>query len=128
MKAAHVKRVSERAARVRAFLLPGTVDGAAVPDPQDRLRQLLLRTGGREGLPPDTSLRQAVAEVTRFLETDVPELVQAVFDAQREAREARSALALRAGTTYKAVVYSAAPVKVEYVTEVPEEDSGGGGN
>jgi hypothetical protein len=112
MNAAHLKKVEARAERVRQLLLPLTVTRGDVGDPQDRLRELIKRIGGRDVIPQDVPLRAAVADVVRFLETDMPEMVQAVRDANAEAQQARRELSMRAGTRYQVTLMSDAPIGV----------------
>lgn len=121
MKSDHLKKVEARAERVKQLLLPLAVKRGEVTDPQDRLRELILRVGGRGVLPGDFPLRTAVADVVRFLEVDVPEMLQAVRDAQREVQEARRALLNRVGDRYRLVITSDAPLAVQVSDVLPAE-------
>ena len=123
MKSAHLQKVQARAARVKQLLLPDSVPRGDIADPEQRLRELVLRVGGRDALGPDFPLRGAVADLVRFLGTDVPELIQAVRDAQEETRKARAELADRAGTAYSVTITSDAPLAVSrQVTTLPMTD------
>jgi hypothetical protein len=117
MKEAHLRKVLDRTNRVRQFLLPDEVRRGEVEDPRKRLRKLLNRIEGY----PDTlvegqSLGSVTYDVVRFLETDMPEMVQAVRDANQAAREARRELARvvaeRAGTRYTVTITSDSPIGV----------------
>lgn len=114
MRAVHLKKVSDRAERCRQLLFPAQVSRGPVGDPKARLRELVLKVGGREkwGWAPDFPLRTAVDDLERFLFTDVPELIQAVADAQNAARQARLDLAARAGSRYTVTVTSDAPIAI----------------
>jgi hypothetical protein len=61
----------------------------------------------------------ATADFTRLLETDIPELVQAVRDANAERDQARRELAQRAGTKYQVTVSSDAPIAVHREVILP---------
>lgn len=121
MKAEHLRKIAARAERVKQLLLPEAVMRGDVTDPQHRLRELIQRLGGREALGPGFPLRTAVADVVRFLETDIPEMIQAVRDAEEEAWQARRALSARAGTRYQVTITSDAPLAVSRPETVPAD-------
>ena len=125
MKEDHLKKVEARAARVRQLLLPGTVNRGEVADPQERLRELINRLGGRDEWewPANFPLRTAVGEVVRFLETDTEEMIRSVREARAEAAQARRDLSARAGTRYTITITSDAPLAVSS-REVIEPERG----
>lgn len=112
MKAAHLEKVAGRAERALSLLLPWEDNrGAEVDDPKERLRDIIKRVGGGT---ETSELRNDIWALTELLETDVPALIQAVRDAEAEARQARRDLAQRhAGSTYQVTVTSATPIAVE---------------
>jgi hypothetical protein len=117
----HLKKVEERGRLARELLFPQQVSRGMIADPKERLRQLILKVGGREllGLPPDYPLRTSIENLERFLREDVPELIAAVADAQNAARQARLDLAARAGSRYTVTLSSDAPVAVTMREVVP---------
>lgn len=85
MKSAHLEKIEDRRRRVLQMLLPDqaphTGGLADVADPEDRLRELVRRLGGREALGPAFPIKTAVANLRQLLETDLPELMAAVREA-----------------------------------------------
>jgi hypothetical protein len=57
------------------------------------------------------------ADIWRLLNVDIPELVQALYEAKQEAEQARSELRLskEAGARYSVTVYSDSPMRVSRV-------------
>jgi len=78
MKTAHLEKIEGRRRRVLQLLLPDEVARGEIGDPEDRLRELVRRLSGRDALGPDYPLRTAVENVRDLLETDIPELMDAV--------------------------------------------------
>lgn len=81
MKTAHLEKIEGRRRRVLQLLLPDEVARGEVGDPEDRLRELITRLGGRDALGPEFPLRTAVENVRALLENDIPALMGAVREA-----------------------------------------------
>lgn len=87
MKAAHLPKIEARRERVLQLLLPDAVPRGEIASPEDRLRELVLRLNGRDVFGPEFPLRTAVANVRQLLEEDIPELMDAVREAQGAQRK-----------------------------------------
>lgn len=103
MKSAHLEKIEGRRRRVLQLLLPDEVARGEVGDPEDRLRELITRLGGRDALGPVFPLRDAVRNVRALLENDVP----ALMDAVREANT-RNAVCRYCGEDYQPLLTIAA--------------------
>ena len=113
MKSAHLEKIEARRRRVlQLLLLPDEVPRGEIGDPEDRLRELVRRLGGRDVLGPDFPLRTAVENVRDLLETDVPELMDAVREAN-----SRNAVCRYCGEGYQ-------PLLVIAALEDPERPGG----
>jgi hypothetical protein len=117
VREAHLKKLEARAARVKNLLLPDSIvfNGmdTEIGDPKDRLREIIKRVAGfPEHLNPGETFKGVIRDVEQFLEHDMAELVEAVREANREARQARQELSARAGTRYQITISSDAPLDV----------------
>lgn len=129
MKAAHLIKIQARADRVKQMLLPDVIIRAGteteIADPKKRMRGFLRELTGKISGTYQESQNANVAELERFLDVDIPELIQGVRDANREAMEARreltAVLAERAGIKYRLVITSDAPIGVEKAVIQPDE-------
>jgi hypothetical protein len=123
MKTGHLDKVAARAERALELLLPWNTARGEVADPRDRLKDIIRRVGGphRQG----SEIANDIWALTELLETDVPELIQAVRDAQAEARDARAALTARAGDKYQIVIMSDAPIAVRQQETILARDQEG---
>lgn len=90
MKSDHLKKVEARRRRVLAVLLPDTVtrqvDGhnGEVLDPRKRLAEIINRSDSAlrgSVAPGGRTTKTDVDDIIRLLETDVPELIDAVYTA-----------------------------------------------
>jgi hypothetical protein len=103
VKSAHLEKIEARRRRVLQLLLPDEVPRGETGDPEDRLRELVKRLGGRDVLGPGFPLRTAVENVRDLLETDIPELMDAV-----RAANARNARCRYCGEGYQPLLVIAA--------------------
>jgi hypothetical protein len=118
MKAAHMPKIEARRKRAIELLVPEEVArGGEIPDPEKRLAELIKRIDGQSdpqvsAIRPGYPVKQGVDDLMTLLFKDLPEMIEAVRDANREAAEARAALAGRAGTTYTVTITSDSPMRV----------------
>ena len=126
MKAAHLPKIAARLDRVLQVLLPEEVGRGPVTDPELRLKKLIQRVDGWPELPPGSSWRNAIQDIARILEQDVPDLIDAVREANQERDRAVRALSARAGTRYQVTITSDAPIAVlrQEIVEPPEPEPG----
>jgi hypothetical protein len=85
VKAAHIVKIERRLRIATETLLPERVARGEVKAPDSRLRRVLTRldSADYDGRGrPESGWRQAVEDITTLLETDVPELIDAVRQAQ----------------------------------------------
>lgn len=90
MKAAHIPKVERRLQVAVETLLPEKTSRGEVEAPGDRLRVLLARLDSAEFEGrgrPETGWRSAVRDIVELLDTDVPELIDAVREAQGAQRK-----------------------------------------
>lgn len=90
MKAAHIPKIERRLAVAIETLLPETTSRGDVEAPGDRLRKLLARLDSAEydgKGRPEQGWRQAVKDIVTLLDVDVPELIDAVRQAQGAQRK-----------------------------------------
>jgi hypothetical protein len=81
VKTVHLEKIEGRRQRVLQVLLPDEVPRGEVADPEARLRELVIRLGGRDVLGPEFPLRTAVANIRQLLTEDLPDLMAAVREA-----------------------------------------------
>lgn len=89
MKAAHIKKIEQRLALATEVLLPERTSRGEVEAPGDRLRRLLARldSDDYEGKGrPESGWRMAAQAVVTLLDTDVPELIEALRQSQGAVR------------------------------------------
>jgi len=85
MKTAHIPKIERRLGVAVETLLPEHTSRGEVEAPGDRLRKLLARLDSAEfdgKGRPEVGWRQAVRDIVELLDNDVPELIQAVREAQ----------------------------------------------
>jgi hypothetical protein len=85
MKVAHLAKIERRLRVAVDALLPEKTSRGDVEAPGDRLRRLLARLDSMEyegRSRPEVGWRQAVVDIVELLDVDVPELIQAVREAQ----------------------------------------------
>jgi hypothetical protein len=90
VKAAHIPKVERRLAVAVATLLPESTSRGDVEAPGDRLRRLLARLDSAEFEGkgrPESGWRSAVRDIVELLDNDVPELIDAVRQAQGAQRK-----------------------------------------
>lgn len=90
MKAAHIPKIERRLAVAIETLLPEKTSRGDVEAPGDRLRRLLARLDSAEFEGrgrPESGWRQAVKDIVELLDHDVPELIDAVREAQGAQRK-----------------------------------------
>lgn len=90
MKAAHIVKIERRLRIAIETLLPERVARGEVRSPDSRLRRVLTRldSADYDGRGrPESGWRQAVEDIITLLETDVPELIDAVRQAQGAQRK-----------------------------------------
>ena len=117
MKAAHLPKIAGRADAALLLLFPEVTHRGEVVDPDQRLKELIRRLDGAG----DSDLGNDINALRRLLEVDVPEMIQAVREANRETAEARAALAGRAGSTYTVTITSDSPMRVAMEAEFAGE-------
>jgi hypothetical protein len=85
MKAAHIPKIERRLAVAVETLLPESTSRGDVESPGDRLRRLLVRLDSAEfdgKGRPEVGWRAAVNDIVELLDVDVPDLIDAVREAQ----------------------------------------------
>jgi hypothetical protein len=119
MKAAHIQKVAARAERALELLLPFEDSrGDDVEDPKARLKDIIKRVDRNSG-GTASQLANDIWALTELLESDIPALIQALYDAQADARKAREQ---RAGSRYQVTLMSDAPMHVVDRRNVPIEE------
>jgi hypothetical protein len=89
MKSAHLPKIEARRDRVMAILLPPEVtrqhngENGQVLDPKKRLAEIITRVDSTErgAVTPNRTTRSDVEDLIRLLTVDVPELIDAVYEA-----------------------------------------------
>lgn len=90
MKAAHIPKIERRLAVAVETLLPEKTSRGEVEAPGDRLRKLLARLDSAEfdgKGRPESGWRQAAQNIVQLLDVDIPELIDAVREAQGAQRK-----------------------------------------
>lgn len=90
MKAAHIPKIERRLQVATETLLPEKTSRGEVEAPGDRLRRLLTRLDSTEYEGkgrPESGWRAAVRDIVELLDVDVPELIDAVRQAQGAQRK-----------------------------------------
>lgn len=85
MKTGHLPKIERRLRIAVETLLPESTSRGDVEAPGDRLRRLLARLDSAEfdgRGRPEIGWRQAVKDIVELLDVDVPELIDAVREAQ----------------------------------------------
>jgi hypothetical protein len=90
VKAAHIPKIERRLRIATETLLPEITSRGEVAAPGDRLRTLLARLDSAEfdgKGRPESGWRSAVRDIVELLDVDVPELIDAVREAQGAQRK-----------------------------------------
>jgi hypothetical protein len=90
MKAAHIPKIERRLRIAVETLLPESTSRGEVEAPGDRLARLLARLDSAEfdgKGRPEVGWRSAARDIVELLDTDVPELIDAVREAQGAQRK-----------------------------------------
>lgn len=90
VKSAHIPKIERRLALAVEVLLPESTVRGEVMSPEVRLRKLLARLDSAEFEGkgrPESGWRQAALNITQLLTVDVPELIDAVREAQGAQRK-----------------------------------------
>ncbi len=90
MKAAHIPKIERRLRVARETLLPESTSRGEVQASGDRLRKLLARLDSAEFEGkgrPESGWRAAAQDIVELLDVDVPELIDAVRQAQGAQRK-----------------------------------------
>jgi hypothetical protein len=90
MKSAHIPKIERRLRIATETLLPEKTSRGEAVAPGDRLRKLLARLDSAEFEGrgrPESGWRSAVRDIVELLDTDVPELIDAVREAQGAQRK-----------------------------------------
>lgn len=90
MKAAHLAKIKRRLDIAVTTLLPERTVRGEVLNPETRLRRLLARLDSAEfdgKGRPESGWRQAANDIITLLDTDIPELIDAVREAQGAQRK-----------------------------------------
>jgi hypothetical protein len=96
VKSVHLEKIEGRRQRVLQLLLPDEVPRGEVADPERRLRELVIRLGGRDAFGPQFPVKTAIANIRQLLTEDLPDLMAAV----REANNADPARCRYCGERY----------------------------
>jgi hypothetical protein len=90
VRAAHIPKIERRLRIAVETLLPESTSRGDVEAPGDRLRRLLARLDSAEFEGkgrPESGWRSAVRDIVELLDVDVPELIDAVREAQGAQRK-----------------------------------------